>query len=293
MPPLSEQRAIAHTLGTLDDKIELNLRMNETHEALARAIFKSWFVDFDPVRAKMEGHQRAGMDAATAALFPAGFEDSALGKIPKGWKVAAIGNMVTLDKGVSYKGAFLAEDGVPMINLGCFQGGGKFSMGSLKFYRGDFQDRHVVVSGDIVMANTDITQKREVLGSPAIVPVSSHYKKFIFTHHVFTLRLVDPLSEWKEFLFFMLLQPEFRERAAGFATGTTVLALPRDAVLNYSFAAPKDEKLIAAFRNLVKPMLERASKNMEESMTLAALRDTLLPKLLSGEVQVKDMEMNL
>lgn len=93
-PPLPEQRAIAHVLGTLDDKIELNRRMNETLEALARAIFKSWFVDFDPVRAKMEGRQPAGMDAETAALFPAEFEDSALGQIPKGWKIAAIGDVV-------------------------------------------------------------------------------------------------------------------------------------------------------------------------------------------------------
>ena len=84
------RQAIAHILGTLDDKIELNRRMNETLEAMARAIFKSWFVDFDPVRAKAEGRQPEGMDADTAALFPDSFEDFALGKIPKGWRVGKV-----------------------------------------------------------------------------------------------------------------------------------------------------------------------------------------------------------
>src|ERR1700694_2388467 len=94
VPPLAEQRAIAHVLGALDDKIELNRRMNETLEAIARAIFKSWFVDFDPVRAKAEGHQPFGMDAATAARSPDAFEDSPPGKIPAGWAVVDLSEIV-------------------------------------------------------------------------------------------------------------------------------------------------------------------------------------------------------
>ena len=94
LPPLEEQKAIAHILGTLDNKIELNQQMNRNLEAIAQAIFKSWFIDFDPVRAKMEGRQPAGMDAATAALFPDSFEDSPLGEIPKGWRVSTIGESV-------------------------------------------------------------------------------------------------------------------------------------------------------------------------------------------------------
>ena len=97
VPPLSEQRAIAHILGTLDDKIELNRRMNETLEAMARALFKSWFVDFDPVRAKAEGRQPFGMNAATAALFPNSFQDSPLGKIPRGWKAVPLPEVVEIN----------------------------------------------------------------------------------------------------------------------------------------------------------------------------------------------------
>lgn len=90
VPPLAEQLAIGHILGTLDDKIEMNRRMNETLEAMARALFKSWVVDFDPVRAKLEGRKPAGMDKATADLFPDSFQDSPLAKIPKGWEVRSL-----------------------------------------------------------------------------------------------------------------------------------------------------------------------------------------------------------
>src|SRR5690606_5493274 len=96
LPPLSEQREIARILGSLDDKIELNRRMNETLEATARAIFKSWFVDFDPVRAKAEGRQPEGMDAETAALFPDSFEESELGLIPKGWRVGRLSETIQI-----------------------------------------------------------------------------------------------------------------------------------------------------------------------------------------------------
>ena len=95
LPPLPEQRAIAHILGSLDDKIELNRQMNATLEALARALFKSWFVDFDPVVAKANGEPPAGMDAATAALFPDDFEASALGMIPRGWRIRKIKQVLT------------------------------------------------------------------------------------------------------------------------------------------------------------------------------------------------------
>ena len=119
LPKLSEQRAIAHILGTLDDKIELNRQMNETLEAMARAIFKSWFVDFDPVRAKAEGRQPFGMDASTAALFPDSFQDSPLGKIPKGWRVGTIGEDFRLRMGQSPPGETYNEDG---DGLAFFQG---------------------------------------------------------------------------------------------------------------------------------------------------------------------------
>lgn len=287
-PPLGEQRTIAHILGTLDDKIELNRRMNETLEAMARAIFKSWFVDFDPVRAKTEGRD-PGLPRHIADLFPDLFEDSELGEIPKDWKIRQLGKFATIDKGLSYKGQFLGDTGLPMVNLGCFKGSGTFEDSAIKFYAGEYQPRHIIKPQDLVMANTDITQKREVIGSPAIVPPQGGCNELIFTHHVFAFRFQSDHENWKFFIYHSLLQDEFRERAAGFATGTTVLALPRDAVLDLELTAPPN-KLVAAFNKYVIPIMHRRWKNDEESRTLAALRNALLPKLVSGELRVSGAE---
>jgi len=114
LPPLPEQRAIAHILGTLDDKIELNRRMNETLEAMARALFKSWFVDFDPVRAKAEGRQPYGMDAETAALFPDSFEASPLGEVPRGWEVSTIGDVCEFAYGKGLKADERQSGSIPV-----------------------------------------------------------------------------------------------------------------------------------------------------------------------------------
>jgi len=123
LPPLTEQRAIAHILGTLDDKIELNRKMNQTLEEMARTIFKSWFVDFNPVRAKAEGKKPAGMDDATAALFPDGFEDSELGEIPRGWENITLGDRVTFLGGYSFKSKDWTAAGVPVVKIGSVKPG--------------------------------------------------------------------------------------------------------------------------------------------------------------------------
>lgn len=177
-----------------------------------------------------------------------------------------------------------------MINLGCFTGDGNFSIDNLKFYTGEYRDRHVVNTGDIVLANTDITQKREVLGSPAIVPPFEQFKTCIFTHHVYAIRIMKEFENLNYFVYYSLLNPDFRERAIGFATGTTVLALPRDTVLEYSIVIP-NEKIIHQFNNAIKSILSSIDNNIQQSRTLAQIRDALLPKLMSGEIQVKIPEV--
>lgn len=252
LPAISEQRAIAGILGALDDKIELNRRMNRTLESMARAVFRQWFVESIEVSK---------------------------------WGTSKIGELAELDKGVSYKGAFLTDEGMPMINLGCFLGKGRFEIDKLKPYSGEYKERHTVKPGDIVLANTDITQKREVIGSPAIVP-DYPAKEYLFTHHTYALRVNDDSPILKHYLYFTLLQEEFRERAEGFATGTTVLALPRDAVLDYEIPMPPSN-VLQSFYEQVQPMLQMVQSSIKESRTLGSLRDSLLPKLMRGEVRVK------
>lgn len=288
LPQLNEQTRIADLLGSLDRRIEELENQSNILNDIARTIFKSWFVDFDPVRTKAEGREPEGMDAATAALFPSGFDESERCQLPSGWKLVAIGDLAKLDKGLSYKGEHLAETGMPMINLGCFTGEGGFEAKRIRYYTGEFKEKHLVRSGDLVIANTDITQKRVVIGSPAIVPPSKD-GAFLFTHHTFALRLNAKLPGLELFLYFALLQPSFRERAIGFATGTTVLAIPRDAVLALEVTFP-DDAVLRAFTDLTTALLGKIHNNLREAETLAQLRDTLLPRLISGKLRVPEAE---
>jgi type I restriction enzyme S subunit len=162
IPALAEQRAIAHILGTLDDKIELNRRINATLEAMARAIFKSWFVDFDPVRAKAEGRD-TGLPKAVADLFADTFEDGEVERVPKGWKVVALGTQVEAQKGLSYKGSGLAVDGVPMHNLNSVYEGGGYKFEGIKFYAGDYEERHIIEPGDLIVTNTVTVHSPEAI----------------------------------------------------------------------------------------------------------------------------------
>jgi restriction endonuclease S subunit len=287
VPPITTTRKrVVELLERLDEKIELNRRMNATLEAMARALFQSWFVDFDPVRAKQDAHPPAGLDPATAALFPDSFQDSSLGLIPNGWRVEELGELADIDKGLSYKGDGLADEGgMPMVNLGCFSGRGLFNAGKIKRYTGGYRDRHLVQTGDLVIANTDMTQNRIIIGSPALVPKLDGESKFLFTHHVFAVRFKHDAEVWRRYVYFTLLKPEFREIAEGFSTGTTVLALPRDGLVNYSICLPP-LPLVEAFEKQAEPLLAAMHANDDQSLTLATLRDTLLPKLLNGQLEI-------
>jgi len=284
VPDKKTQETIGDMYWEISVKIELNQRMNATLEATARALFQSWFVDFDPVRAKLDCRTPSGMDAASAALFPDSFEESTLGHIPKGWSIKNLGEIAEIQKGLSYKGSGLVEEGgVPMVNLGCFTGRGIFNVGRVKHYTGEYRDRHLIRPGDLVIANTDMTQNRVIIGSPAIVPELDGAKEFLFTHHVFAVRFKTSSEIWRRYVFFTLLKPEFREIAEGFSTGTTVLALPRDGLEKYSLCLPP-VPLLEAFEKQVIPLLAKIDTNLHQSRSLTTLRDTLLPKLLSGEL---------
>ena len=286
LPPIKEQRRIAHILGTLDDKIELNRQMNETLEATARAIFKSWFVDFDPVKAKMEGQKPVGMDTETAALFPYAFEDSPLGKIPKGWEVEKVGNLVEIVKGRSYRSSELTESDVALVSIKSIMRGGGYQPGVVRPYTGKYNPEQVITPGELVMAYTDLTQEAEILGKPAIVREEENYQTLVPSLH---LRIIRPLkstvSVW--FLYCLFRERHFQSHIYGYANGTTVLGLSKDGVPRYQFALPP-EKILCLFDSVAELLFAKIESNENESRTLAKTRDTLLPKLLSGEIRIDD-----
>jgi type I restriction enzyme S subunit len=292
LPPLEEQQVVGDMLAKLDDRIDLLRQTNATLESIAQALFKSWFIDFDPVRAKAEGREPEGMDAATAALFPSEFEESALGLIPKGWQTSTLGSLCELTKGCSYKGEGLSEeDGAFMFNLGCFNAQRVFATEKVKRYTGEYRPRHAVSAGDLIIANTDMTQARDILGRPVLVPHG--FEPGFISHHVFKVAFRAVGSHCPEalrnYLFFTFREPTFRERAIGFATGTTVLALPAAAVTDCPACIPDAEPLIA-WNSVVRPLFEVIGLNEARAQQLASVRDTLLPRLISGKLRLPEAQ---
>ena len=289
IPPLPEQRAIAHILGTLDDKIELNRRMNETLEAMARALFKSWFVDFDPVRAKMEGRD-PGLPRHIADLFPDRVVDSEIGEIPEGWSVETLAEHYETVKGVSYKGSGLGDDGVPLHNLNSVYEGGGYKYEGIKYYSGEYAHRHVVLPGDVIVANTEQGHDRLLIGYAALVP-AFFGDRGIASHHIYRLRPKPESPLTRAFLCWLLNSPRMHDVVSGYANGTTVNMLPIDSLQKPLIACPP-RGLVDVFDVVARNTERRREQIISGSRTLAALRDALIPKLVSGELCISDVDTN-
>ena len=276
-PPLPEQKTIAHILGTLDDKIELNRRMNATLEAMARALFQSWFVDFDPVRAKLDGRQPAGLDAATAELFPAHFQDSPLGHIPQGWSVEPVGEVVECVGG-----------GTPSTAEPKFWEGGTHHWTTPKDFSSlqapvlldtarKITDAGVAkISSGLLPAGTLLLSSRAPVGYLAIaaMPVAIN-QGFI------AMKCNERASN-----FFMLnwCQTNMAEIVSR-ASGTTFAEISKQNFRPILVDLPPKE-LMAAFTEKVAPLYAQITANLHQSRTLATIRNALLPKLLGGEISV-------
>ena len=281
-PPLREQQAIAVVLASLDDKIELNGQMNETLEAMARAVFRSWFVDFEPVRAKAEGRKPDGLDNTTARLLPDKFEDSPLGPVPKGWRVVPLGDHVEVAKGLSYKGEGLAEAGMALHNLNSVFEGGGYKHEGIKHYLGEYRPCHVIRAGDVIVTNTEQGHDHLLIGYSALIP-KRYGDLGLFTHHTYRVRPLPESPLTPPFVHYLLLTSRFRGEVIGYTNGTTVNMLPAEGLKRPRLVLPPAE-LIRRFTDFVTPLIEKAEANYEESRSLTVTRDALLPKLLSGEV---------
>jgi len=274
LPPLAEQKAIAAVLGALDDKIELNRRMNATLEAMARALFQSWFVDFDPVRAKLDGPPPPAPDPATAALFPEHLQDSPLGHIPKGWKAGTVVEGFNLTMGQSPPGDTYNEEG---NGLPFYQGRTDFGFrfptrrihctAPTRYAKpGDTLVSVRAPVGDINMANEECCIGR------GVAAVRHKSGATSFTYHSMAN-----------------LYPDF---ARFEAEGTVFGSINKESFERLPFAIPPDE-IVAAYERKAGPLDEQIRTLENQSLTLATLRDTLLPKLLSGELSVDRIKEGL
>lgn len=276
LPPLPEQRAIAHILGTLDDKIELNRRMNETLEAMARALFKSWFEDFDPVRAKAERCD-PDLPKPLADLFPDSFEDSELGEIPKGWEVGTIGSIASrvMDK---------VEDPADwqqtrLIDLS------------------RMPQRSIALSdwGQGAELTTSVTRfraKDTLFGAirPYFHKVGVAPMNGVTNVSVFVVRAKQS-TDWP-FITILCSMTDTVDYATRVAKGTKMPVVSWPDFQNYALAIPS-VGVREAFCRIVAPLLDRIVNNIHAAQALAASRDTLLPKLISGELRVPEVDMNV
>ena len=264
VPPLHEQRAIAYILGTLDDKIELNRRMNETLEAMARALFKSWFVDFDPVRAKMEGRD-TGLPQHLAELFPDRLVNSELGEIPEGWKTATLGEHVdNLDsKRVPVSGAERAKRQGPFPYHG--------AAGVM-----DHIDNYLF-DGIYLLIGED----GSVIHESGLAVTQYVWGKFWVNNHAHVLQGKGPVSTEQVYLYFHF------EPVAPYVTGAVQPKLSQGRMNNMPFLFP-GTAICKGFLKVISPWFARRRACSVEGKTLATLRDTLLPKLISGDLRVKD-----
>ncbi len=278
VPPLPQQKAIASVLGALDDKIELNRRMNATLEAMARALFQSWFVDFDPVRAKLDCRKPVGLDSATAAFFPDSFQDSAVGHIPKGWAVEPVGDVVDCVGG-----------GTPSTAEPKYWEGGTHHWTTPK----DFSSLQAPVlletgrklteagiakiSSGLLSAGTLLLSSRAPVGYLAIaaMPVAIN-QGFI------AMKCNERASNFFMLNWCQANMAEIEQRA----TGTTFAEISKQNFRPIRVVLPPNE-VMAVFTAKVAPLYEQITANLRQSRTLGTLRDSLLPKLISGDIAIK------
>jgi type I restriction enzyme S subunit len=280
IPPIDSQRRIAEFLNTLDDRIALLRETNTTLEAIAQAQFKSWFVDFDPVRTKQEGREPEGMDADTAALFPDSFEESELGLVPKGWSISVVYKLAQYINGAAYR-AFEPNSecrGLPIIKIAELKAGVSSQTGY----------------SDIKMPLKYLINTRDILFSWSGNPDTS-IDTFVWPHgeawlnqHIF--RVVPTADQERSFVLLTLkyLKPVFAEIARDKQTTglghVTVSDLKRLQIVQPS------KLLLKRWNELVDPLLERAFFVEQKAQTLAILRNTLLPRLISGQLRLPDAE---
>lgn len=281
LPPLPEQKEIARILGSLDDKIELNQQMNQTLEEMARAIFKSWFVDFDPVRAKMEGKQPVGMDAATAELFPDTFEESALGLIPKGWMVGTIGESVKVVGGStpSTKNPDYWENGdiywTSPKDLSSLQSPVLLDTDKKITALGLTQ-----ISSGLLPKGTLLLSSRAPIGYLAISEIT------VAINQGYIAMICDKQLSNYYVLYWAVNNMDVIIMRAN---GTTFLEISKSNFRPIEIIIP-DLQILNIFNKQVDSLHQKVVNNLKESRTLANIRDTLLPKLMSGEIRVKEAE---
>jgi type I restriction enzyme S subunit len=279
IPPTATRAAIEAVLGALDDKIELNRRMNATLEAMARALFQSWFVDFDPVRAKLDGRPPAALDPATAALFPEHFAHGEHDMLPVGWRLAAIEEVCTINTWTLGKNDELET--LEYVEISEVSRGNIANIATYPRGEEPSRARRRLRHGDTVLSTVRPDRGSYFL---TLNPPENRVASTGFA-------VLTPTKVPWSFLHAALTLPEISDHLGQMADGGAYPAVRPEIIGAMQVALPNEPKILDAFHRTCAPLFEQAEANREQSRTLATLRDTLLPKLLSGELSVSALEV--
>jgi type I restriction enzyme S subunit len=274
LPELDEQRKFGQILDNIEEKIVLNNEVKKRLKSIAQSIFDYWFVNFEP-------HKQ--------------FTDTEVGRIPEKFRLEVLEDVLSFQRGYSYSGDEMIDEdsdkdpseGYPMVNLGNIGLGGGYRPKNIKYCENIPNDRYLIEPGDLVISHTDMTQDQDILGSPVIIP-NLNKEPILFSHHLYAIRDTDLP---KEYLYYYFLSPYFKPKAESFASGTTVLSFSSKITSDVQIPIPPQEDL-DEYEDAITPIFQKIENIRQENESLIELRDTLLPKLMSGEVKVNDISLD-
>lgn len=281
LPPLNEQLEISAVLSVIDDRITLLRETNATLEAIAQALFKSWFVDFDPVRAKMEGRVPEDMDEATAALFPDGFEESELGEVPRGWRWGTLSDLATFQNGYAFKSKDWTDVGHPVVKIGDVKPGIIDLEGCSYVARETVAglDRFRLSRGDLLVGMTGYVGETGLV--PSVEPAA------YLNQRVGRMATKSGASDLG-YLYCAARSQAFKEFAEAQSHGSAQANVSGASLMAFP-AVIAPPPLMECFNSVMADMLEGILTNHEQARTLSTVRDTLLPRLISGQLHVGEV----
>ena len=272
--PLEKQDQIVGSLASIDEKIKVNHQINDNLEAMAKQLYDYWFVQFDFPNEEGKPYKSSG-----GAMV---WNDKLKHEIPQGWSVSNVKSLIEpIGRGISYSSDDLLNPfATPMINLACFSKAGEYRLGEMKFFSGKVSNDKLISPMDMLIACTDMTQGADIIGRPILA--SDEYDQYTFSTD---LALITPKGKFKMYLYYTLHTPFYHKYIRPFASGTTVKHLNLIGVENYGLPVPPIE-IQSKFEDLITPIKEKQSKNLNEINALTKQRDELLPLLMNGQASV-------
>lgn len=260
IPDYKEQIKIGKVLSSIDKKIELNNRMNDNLYKLLNSMFRQYFCN------KQEDNN---------------------------WKKVRLRDLISIRGGLAYKASLLSDniDDNILVSMGNVQLNKIFNFNNLKYYKENVEKRYIGNAGDLFICTRDVTQKRNQLGCPGIIPKLFKDKNVIIGTNLYIVDILNNNDNFRYFLYLLMNSNEYRERIVGSAKGTAILMIAKDDILNFEFYFPSDIKILETFNQNVTPIFEKIQNVIIENDGLSKLRDELLPKLMNGEIDLEKVKM--